>query len=503
MMFRRIFNRSGLAILLIVFVVSLGFGSKAIAVTQNQAKVIHVIERLSFGITPGQIDQVSSQGIDKYIQSQLSPTSVSRSLQLNKHLATSDFRNAKPLDLYKQFHEYNQEIRQLEKRNEAGSEGRLAQLKEKRNHFKSKLTRQAQEDHLMYAIASENQLQEVMVNFWFNHFNVLANKKFIPFWISDYENQIRKNSLGKFRDLLAATARHPAMLVYLDNQLNTAPKSPGAKRNSKGLNENYARELMELHTLGVNGGYIQKDVRTLAKILTGWGVDPLSEDKASNGFRFFPERHDLSDKVLLGQSIKGSGIDEVEQALDILANHPSTASFISYKLAQYFVADEPPQSLVKKLTQKFTASDGDIKAVLASLFASPEFLDPQYYDRKFKTPDHFLISILRAIDVKSPNLRRVENMLNSLSMPTYGKGSPDGYPNTQDFWLNPDALLRRIELVLGIGQGNLNNKQAVDLVQLEQTIGATLSENTRSKVAQNPAKLRPALILGSPEMMYR
>ncbi|MEO0837029.1 MAG: DUF1800 family protein, partial [Cyanobacteria bacterium J06642_3] len=224
---------------------------------------------------------------------------------------------------------------------------------------------------------------------------------------------------------------------------------------------------------------------------------------ASNGFHFYPERHDFTDKTLLGKTIKGSGSDEVEQALDILASHPATANFISYKLAQYFVADVPPPSLVKKLAQTFTASDGDLKKVLASLFSSSEFLDPQYYDQKFKTPDQFLVSVLRAINVQTPNLKKLDGMLRSLSMPTYAKSSPDGYPNTQDYWLNPDSLLRRIDFVVGIGHGNLKNKQKVDATKLEQTLGATLSENTKSTIDQSPDRLKAALILGSPEMMYR
>ncbi len=501
-MFRNAFKWSKFSILLIILVVSLGFGSKAIAATQDQAKVAHVIDRLSFGITPGQIEQVSSQGIEQYIQAQLNPSSDPKSRELQRHLVTSKIYNSRPLDLYRQFDQYSREISRLNKANQ-GDSPRAKELNKQRSQFKSDISRQAKENHLMYAIASENQLQEVMTNFWFNHFNVFINKTFISFWIADYENQLRTHSLGKFRDLLAVTARNPAMLIYLDNQLNTVPNGAVSKGKFKGLNENYARELMELHTLGVDGGYTQKDVINLARILTGWAVDPLSQNPTSNGFHFYPQRHDFSDKLFLGKTIKGTGTDEVEQALDLLASHPATANFISYKLAQYFVADKPPQSLVNLLTQKFTATDGDIKTVLATLFSSSEFLDPQYYDQKFKTPDQFLISVLRAINLKTPNLKSLGWMLQSLSMPIYAKGSPDGYPNTQDFWLNPDALLRRVDIVVGIGQGNLSNKQPVDAARLEQTLGVTLTENTKSTIAKSPAKLRAALILGSPEMMYR
>ena len=500
---KKVFSWSRFSVFLIILVLSLCCEGRAIAATQDQAKVAHVIERLSFGITPGQVERVSSQGIEQYIQSQLNPTSKTESSQLRQYLATSDLVNSQPLDLYKQHAQLNQKVQQQKKSNAENSQENLKQLTRERNQYRNQIIQQARQAHLMYAVASENQLQEVMTSFWFNHFNIFIGKRYIPFWISDYENQIRTHCLGKFRDLLAVTARHPAMLVYLDNVLNTAPNSPGAKGKFKGLNENYARELMELHTLGVNGGYTQEDVRALATILTGWGVKPASQDRASNGFHFFADRHDFSDKLFLGKNIQGSGSDEVEKALDILASHPATASFISYKLAQYFVADEPPQSLVNKLAQRFTATDGDIKTVLATLFASPEFLDPQYYDQKFKTPDQFLISIIRAIDIKTPNLQKLFGMLNSLSMPPYGKQSPDGYANTQDFWLNPDSLLRRIDYVVGISRGELNYRKAVDPFKLEQTLASTLSADTRSTIFQSPEELRSALILGSPEMMYR
>ena len=351
------------------------------------------------------------------------------------------------------------------------------------------------------AIYSERQLQEVMVDFWFNHFNVLAIKGFINFWLSDYEDDLRTHALGNFRDLLGVVARDPAMLIYLDNRLNSDPNSPLAKGEFKGLNENYARELMELHTLGVDGGYSQDDVVALAKIFTGWTVDYQGNKGDKQGFFFFSKRHDSSDKVFLGHKIKGGGIEEGEKALDILANHPSTAKFISYKLAQYFVSDRPPERLVNALAQEFTDSQGNIKAVLNTLIHSPEFQDPKYGKQKFKTPYQYLISLARIAEIKQANLQRLQGMLYRLSMPVYLCVPPTGYKNTQDAWLSPEAMLQRISLAGAIANKALDPNSPIEYQQVVRNIGQ-LSEPTQQALKNYP-KLSTALIFGSPEAMYK
>ena len=318
----------------------------------------------------------------------------------------------------------------------------------------------------------------------------------------DEEQAIRPNVLGKFRALLEATAKHPAMLYYLDNWQNKAPNRPAARGRFKGLNENYARELMELHTLGVNGGYTQQDVITLARIFTGWGFPPRRQGEAVQAeFYFDANRHDSSDKVFLGQTIKGSGMAEAEQALDILARHPATAHHISYKLAQYFVADEPPQSLVDKLAKRFQDTDGDIRAVLDTLFHSREFLDPKYYNAKFKTPYQYVISAIRATGMDVQNVRPVAGVLRQLSMQLYGCSTPDGYKNTQSAWLNPDAMLRRISFATTLAAGRFAGSKPVDAQQLSKTLGNNFSTQTKEVMESSDKQIQAALILGSPEFM--
>ena len=325
-------------LLLLPLSLNLWFGcisSQPTISTNDDAQILHLLNRLSFGPRPGDIEHVRTIGIDNYIQEQLNPASVSEPQQLQQMLRRLSTLKATPIEL---FQEYGPQRRRL-RQGSSLSEQEQRQMRKKRR----KPVQEAIQARLMRATLSRSQLQEVMVDFWFNHFNVFAGKGLTRLWVGAYEEQaIRPHVFGKFRELLEATARHPAMLFYLDNWRNTAPESSGTRGRFKGLNENYARELMELHTLGVDGGYTQDDVIALAQILTGWGLARPRRLGDGSGFLFDERRHDYSDKVFLGTLIRGSGMDEVEQALDILARHPATAEHISYKLAQYFVADKPP-----------------------------------------------------------------------------------------------------------------------------------------------------------------
>ena len=235
---------------------------------ENQDKVIHYISRLSFGVKPGQIQEVQKTGIEKYLQAQLNPESIIESPLVKQNLGQLDTLKKSSLDLFKSFQKYD--LKRQPNNGRDLSQAEKQELTRKRFKFRFAVAEEAQKAHLIQSLLSERQLQEVMVDFWFNHFNVVFKKRIISFWLADYENDIRTNALGNFRDLLGVTARHPAMLVYLDNDLNVAPNNK-RKGILKGINENYARELMELHTLGVDGGYTQEDVIALAKILTGWG----------------------------------------------------------------------------------------------------------------------------------------------------------------------------------------------------------------------------------------
>jgi uncharacterized protein (DUF1800 family) len=305
------------------------------------------------------------------------------------------------------------------------------------------------------AILSERQLQEVMTDFWFNHFNVFLYKDTDQIYTPTYERDaIRPHALGRFRDLLLATAQHPAMLVYLDNWQSIGPDSQvaerarnGQKRVDRGLNENYGREVMELHTVGVNGGYTQADVTNLAKILTGWTID---HPEYGGGPQFDPNKHEPGSKMWFGQKIKEDGSKEGQSALAWLAAQPQTAHFICYKLAQRFVADDPPPTLVDRMAQTFLASDGDIKEVLRTMEHSPEFWSRKYYRTKVKTSLEFVASAFRATGTNLANPGAIVNTLKTMGEPLYQMQPPTGYPMTADHWMNSAAIVDRLNFSLAL-----------------------------------------------------
>jgi uncharacterized protein (DUF1800 family) len=304
-----------------------------------------------------------------------------------------------------------------------------------------------QQAKLLRAVMSERQLQEVMTDFWFNHFNVDIRKEAAQWYTPTYERDaIRAHALGKFRDLLLATAQHPAMLFYLDNWSSIGPDSLAATRARKtkverGLNENYGREVMELHTVGVTGGYSQADVTNLAKIMTGWTID---QPQQGGGFVFDPRKHEPGSKKWFGQTMKENGYLEGQQALIWLAAQPQTAHFISYKLAQRFVCDDPPAALVDRMAKTYLASDGDIKEVLRTMVHSPEFDSQKYYRAKVKTPLEFVASVLRATDTNPSNPGALVATIGRMGEPLYQMQPPTGYSTTADHWMNSGALVDRL-----------------------------------------------------------
>jgi uncharacterized protein (DUF1800 family) len=330
------------------------------------------------------------------------------------------------------------------------------------------------EAKLLRAIYSDRQLDEVMTDFWFNHFNVFIGKGPDRYMINAYERDvIRPRALGKFKDILAATAKSPAMLFYLDNWQSVGPNSelalygPGRFRGRRGrfaqqrpqgtnrpsgLNENYAREIMELHTLGVDGGYTQKDVTELAKVLTGWSIE---QPQLGGGFRFNERAHEPGDKYVLGRKISEHGEKEGEEMLDVLAHHPSTARFISRKLAMRFVADNPPPSLVDRMAETFLKKDGDIREVLRTLFTSPEFWASETYRAKMKTPFEFVASAARASGADIQNALPLVGTLNRMGMPLYAMQPPTGYSMKAEAWVNSSALLNRMNFALQLASGKL------------------------------------------------
>jgi uncharacterized protein (DUF1800 family) len=381
------------------------------------------------------------------------------------------------------------------------------------------LARQAGTREILRDLYSPDQLKEQLTWFWFNHFNVHEYKANLRVMVGDYEETaIRPHALGKFRDLLEATLRHPAMLRYLDNADNAAGK----------INENYAREIMELHTLGVGAGYTQKDVQELARILTGVGVDAnpadpkLRPDHAADFlrdglFEFNPNRHDYGDKLFLGHTIKGRGFAEVEEALDILARAPATANHVSRELAVYFVADDPPPALVQRMAATFQRTDGDIAAVLATMFHSPEF--KASLGGKFKDPVHYAISAVRLAygDKVILNTNPIQGWLGRLAEGLYNHETPDGYPMGEAAWDGPGQLALRFEIARQIGGGGAglfkpdqpgaSDQPGYPMLENALYYGGlsdTLGSRTQGALAQaaSPQEWN-ALFLSSPEFMHR
>jgi len=406
---------------------------------------------------------------------------------------------------------------------------------------------------LLRAIYSERQLQEVMTDFWFNHFNVFIGKGADRYLLTSYERDvIRPHAMGKFEDLLVATAQSPAMLFYLDNWLSVGPNSEIAngipKRNRRrsryrppvvkqakgrrsGLNENYGRELMELHTLGVNGGYTQKDVTEVARVFTGW---TLKQPK-QGGFTFEERMHEPGDKIVLGHRIKSNGEKEGREVLHLLARHPSTAKFICAKLATRFVSDNPSPALVDRMAQTFLKKKGDIGEVLKTLFHSPEFWAPDAYRAKVKTPLEFIVSAVRANGANVTDAMPLARQLQNMGMPLYDMQPPTGYPMKADAWVNSSALLGRMNFALTLTSGKLKGVRAdadrmgnlpsdpqAALATLENTLlEGDVSQQTHVTIAnklQDPQisgrklddPMRPpnvsaieGLLLGSPEFQRR
>ncbi|MCW5822785.1 MAG: DUF1800 domain-containing protein [Cyanobacteria bacterium TGS_CYA1] len=543
------------------------------AETQSENdKIQHLLNRITFGKTYSDIGLVSKMGIENYIKSQLHPQGIAVSEDLEE-LSKAEALQASPAQL---FIKYGRPAIKAAVQNQEQLEGKIQKpfelvkganasdkdnsKTESKKQF-NKMVREANQiiygdtalNRIARAVESPRQLEEVMTDFWFNHFNISSDKGLDKIWVGAYEEKaIRPYVLGRFRDLLGATAHHAAMLFYLDNWQNSAPKASDGddfaqnlqpnkkKNNNKGINENYARELMELHTLGVDGGYTQKDVTELARVLTGLGTpnrgamigklnrqfknaraqnpmmnnrfvrnygqfvsaDQLPGNKLLGSY-FDPARHDFGDKVILGTKFKGEGEKEIEQVLDLLAKHPSTAKHISYQLAQYFVCDKPPASLVENLSQVYLKSDGDIATVLGALFHSNEFWDVKNQNAKFKSPYRFLISTLRATDTRIEDVKPAVNYLRQAGMPLYQCLTPDGYKNTQEAWLNPDNLVNRLNFATAFSAGRLRGMQPqttrLDLVA--QSLPSKMSEKTNSAIKKAPKAMQLALILGSPEFM--
>lgn len=481
-------------------------GAADTAPLTQQERALHVLNRLAYGPRPGDLEQVEAMGVKRYIAQQLHPEQMPLPQDLQARLAALPALDMTPSQLFVDYGPPS-----IDKR--ADKEDKQAA----RQRAGRELTPQFHQARLLRATESPRQLEEVMTEFWANHFNVFEGKEWVRYWVGDYEkNAIRPYALGNFRDLLGAVAHHPAMLYYLDNWLSSGAGTPGARGRFKGLNENYARELMELHTLGVDGGYQQADVIMLARILSGWTIDVEAMKAGAAPFAFNARRHDAAPKVFLGKPLAARGYQEGEAALDMLASQPATARFISTQLVQYFVADQPDPALVNRLAQTFLTTRGDIRAVLQALFESPQFWARANYQTQFKTPYQFVISSLRASATPVRNPRPLNGALAQFGMPLYGWLTPEGYKYSEQAWLNPDALLRRINFAGGLvngkspiaradGEAAPSNADArpADPQQLLATLGPAINADATARILGAPANLQAGLILGSPDFMKR
>jgi uncharacterized protein (DUF1800 family) len=478
----------------------------------TNVNTLNMVNRITWGANPSTMQYVAKVGLPHYMQEQLAPTRPMPPTIAEQISAMTI--SQQPLATLVQDLEQRRKDADAIKDDEAKKMAQQAYQAEL-----NRLSREAQTRTLLRAVYSPNQLQEQLVWFWMNHFSIHAGKHNNRAMIGDFEESaIRPHALGKFRDLVAATVFHPAMIRYLDNEQNAVNK----------INENYARELMELHTLGVDGRYSQKDVQELARILTGVGINfgnatpNVRKELATQYvrkrlFEFNPNRHDYGDKIFLGQPLKGRGLAEVNEAIDRLSKHPATARFVSRKLALFFVSDDPPQELIERMAATFKSSDGDIAATLKTLLNSREL--NASLGKKFKAPIHYVVSAVRLAYDEKPilNAGPMLNWLNRMGQPMFGRQTPDGYPLLQTAWASPGQMTTRFEIAKAIGSGSAglfktDGPQPIEKPAFPQLANAlyfaqmqqTLSPATRQALDQaaSPQEWN-MLLMSSPEMMHR
>jgi uncharacterized protein (DUF1800 family) len=373
------------------------------------------------------------------------------------------------------------------------------------------------EGKLLRAVYSNRQLEEVLTDFWYNHFNVFLDKGADRYMVTTYERDvIRPHVLGHFKDLLLATAQSPAMLFFLDNWQSKAPDPRPNARNQQGLNENYGRELMELHTLGVDGGYTQQDVTEVARCFTGWTI---REPNRGGGFEFNDKIHDKGEKHVLGVTISaGGGMGDGLKVLDILANHPSTAHFISKSLAIRFVSDNPPEELIQKMAKTFLKTDGDLLEVMRTMIYAPEFWDPANFRSKIKSPLEMVASAVRAVNGDIDYAQSLTGQLNQLGEPLYRKLEPTGYSNVGAEWTNSASLLARMNFAMALARGKVAGVK-VDPAQFSVVMDASRIQRSILMTDASPAArdaiqagleqqqdlgaLAAGLTLGSPDFQRR
>src|SRR6202162_1243421 len=535
--------------------------SKEKARMTAREQAIHVLNRLGFGPRRAAVDSVPAIATASWIDRQLKPESIrdDAAAAAVKRFPTLTMTTAELFDRFERpLREAQRERRrELAGRNETMASGKRepADPAEELERIRRRIPpenrpRRVIEElsaaRIVRATQSERQLNEVLVDFWMNHFNVLAGKGLDRIFTTSFERDvIRPMIWGRFEDLLLATAKSPAMLFYLDNARSTSdeahrpPRREGrglfgggffamrdaagvpGKNPAGGLNENYARELMELHTLGVDGGYTQRDVTELARILTGWSI---VRPEQGTGFVFRAQLHDAGSKTALGNVFPaGGGIEEGERMIRILARHPSTARHIAYQLCQRFVADDPPKALVDRVAKRFLETGGDLRETVRAVVTSAEFFDPEYYRAKVKSPFEYVVSAVRAVGAEPEDALPIARQLAQMGEPLYLCQPPTGYSDAAEAWVNTGALVARLNFALHLAANRLPGtfvdlrglvpaenaaepKRSVDAVSCA-LVGGELSLETRRTLeerigAENAFSTLPliaGLILGSPE----
>ncbi len=549
-----------MAALFVILACASSFAGASTSRMTPREKAIHALNRLGFGPRPGDVDRVEAMGVSAWIAAQLEPERIPDPIAGAKMADLPTLAMSQP-EIFENFERPLREARQRRKQAAASmsaAEGAAAETDLAEALPPAQRPRRLIEElssaRVLRAAYSERQANEVLVDFWMNHFNVFANKGLDRVLVTSFERDtVRPRIWGRFEDLLLATATSPAMLFYLDNAQSVAepdhrpqrrgpaglrwplasafeppPARPFGNRRG-GLNENYARELMELHTLGVDGGYTQKDVTELARVLTGWSIEPRS----SGEFVFRERVHDVGGKAVLGHAFApGGGIEEGVAMIRILARHPATARHIALELCQRLVADDPPASLVERVAKRFLATDGDLRQTVKAVVDSPEFFDPKNYRAKVKSPFEYVVSAIRAAggetNARPPLLREIGRM----GEPLYLCQPPTGYSDAASAWVNTGALVARLNFALALASNRIpgttialerlvspedaaDPKRAVDALarvlvggdlsgETRRTIEKRIENPTAAASTQDPSAntelpLIAGLILGSPE----
>ncbi len=463
----------------------------------------HALNRLAYGARPGEADSVARIGVMRWIERQLDADHVPdpRLAAREREFKILDYGRA---DLAGRYRDAVRERQRLQREAAASGDSMRLRGSAPMREFRE-LGGELQQLAIVRAALSERQLREVMVDFWTNHFNVFVGKGADRFLLPSYiEETIRPRALGNFEDLLIATARSPAMLFYLDNAQSVAPGSSrpfplsamrrggqGVRSRPTGINENYARELLELHTLGVDGGYTQQDVINVARIFTGWSIE---RPERGAGFVYHDWAHDQGDKVVLGQKFKSDGEDEGVRLLKFLANEHATMHHVSAKLCARFVADEPPDGCIDAAVAAWQQSRGDIRTVLRAIFTSPDFWSAQAVRSKVKTPFEFVVSAVRATGVEPDDTPRLAQLVARLGEPLYQQPAPTGYAETEEHWVNSGALLARMNAAMMIAKDcatipNIDDHaQLVDVID-QKLLAGTMSAHTKSGILEQIADL--------------